>query len=166
MVHEDRKAAQPLYGCHPAITHRDAAHGHRNQRARSEPSPQKKQGAAMTRVVLFEHQGVRTAVPASQVLRLSAEGHDAQDALTVALWPGACKSKGRLLVFRGADFDLALWGECVNIHELEQESLRALPRVLRELLCDMPYVVGAAWIKDNMFWLVDLSRFSARLSHE
>lgn len=116
----------------------------------------------MTSVVLFRHQGVHAAAPASQVVRLDAQQHAHEIAPAILLWPGEPEKRERLLVFRGAHASFALWCEAVNLHELDESNLRSLPVLLREILCDMPHVVGAAWVRESMFWLVDLSRFSGR----
>ena len=65
---------------------------------------------------------------------------------------------GRLLLFRCAECTRSLWCSHVNLHELDEAQLRPLPLLLREILRDMPHVVGAAWVDETMYWLVDLSR--------
>ena len=116
----------------------------------------------MTRVVLFQHHGMHGAVPAAQIVRLGTEKDADPVALATRLWPGEPPEDGQLLLFRCAECTRSLWCRHVNLHELDEAPTRPLPGLLREILHDMPHVVGAAWIDETMYWLVDLSRLVAR----
>lgn len=111
----------------------------------------------MTKVVTFEHRGIRCAIPARQALDLTALANG--EAL-VHLWSGPdCVISRAMRVVTRSGIRQLLCGD-VRIEELDTEGALALSHVLRAATDDLPHVVGLANIGSHPVWLVDLSRFA------
>jgi hypothetical protein len=113
----------------------------------------------MTKVITFEHRGVRAAIPAAQVRDVSARSQTSHGEET--LWVGRRETGDRFLRVTAHDGDT--WLRCVSVElvELSQQALLPLSAVLRDAL-KLPHVVGVAEISGESTWLVDMNRFKPR----
>jgi hypothetical protein len=111
----------------------------------------------MTNVLIFQHRGLTTALPAGQVVTVASDGP--RDAQAVHLWPGTADDDRFALRVRAALGEVAISCHTARLEKVPYASLLTLTPLLRESLHDMPYVVGAAWLERTQLWLVDMSRF-------
>jgi hypothetical protein len=115
----------------------------------------------MTTVLIFEHRGLGTAMPAGQAV--SASPHDQSGLELVNLWPGP-EDDGRdqdrhALLVRSAIGPVAISCSAPRLTRVAHADLRTLTPLLRQTLSDMPYIVGATWVDEMPLWLLDMSRF-------
>ncbi|UJR82634.1 hypothetical protein [Sandaracinus amylolyticus] len=115
----------------------------------------------MSRVVLLSHDGVRCALPASQVVR--AVGSGGEDERPVALFrrePDASVRDARSLLVRTGAGERRVDCADARFDWLSEERLFALPELLRDAMA-LPHVVGVAEMDGvGLVWLVDLDLFS------
>lgn len=113
----------------------------------------------MTRVLLLSHEGVRCALPASQVM---SAGSDA-DAPEIRLFSAAGEDDRS--VRRSILVSTPSGPRRVGCAEARVASLGArlhvLPELLRQCL-HLPHVVGVAEGDDGLRWLVDLEAWEDR----
>lgn len=116
----------------------------------------------MSRVVLLAHDGVRCAVPASQVVR--AAGSGTSDERPVALFrrePDAAVHDARSIWVRTGAGERRVDCADARFDWLAEERLHALPELLRDAMA-LPHVVGVAETDEaGLVWLVDLELFGA-----
>jgi hypothetical protein len=111
----------------------------------------------MTNVLIFQHRGLTTALPAGQVVTIASEGQLGKD--VVHLWPGTAEDDRFALRVRSARGEVAVSCRTARLENVPYSSLLGLTPLLRASLHSMPYVVGAAWLSHTQLWLVDMSRF-------
>ena len=111
----------------------------------------------MTNVLIFQHRGLRTALPAGQVVTVASESQLGGE--LVQLWPGTADDDRFALRVRSARGEVAISCRTARLENVPYSSLLGLSPLLRESLHSMPYVVGAAWLNETHLWLVDMSRY-------
>jgi hypothetical protein len=111
----------------------------------------------MTTVLIFEHRGLGTAMPATQAVSASPQGQSGLD--LVQLWPGHGDDDHHALLVRSGIGPVAISCSSPRLARVPHAELRTLTPLLRQSLSDMPYIVGATWIDESALWLLDMSRF-------
>jgi hypothetical protein len=111
----------------------------------------------MTTVLIFEHRGLGTAMPAGQAVSASPQGQSGLD--LVQLWPGQEADERHALLVRSAIGPVAISCSSPRLARVPHSELRTLTPLLRQSLSDMPYIVGATWVDETPLWLLDMSRF-------
>jgi hypothetical protein len=111
----------------------------------------------MTTVLIFEHRGHGTAMPAGQAVSASPQGQSGHD--LVQLWPGHRDDDAHALLVRSAIGPVAISCTAPRLMRVPHAELRTLSPLLRRTLGDMPYIVGATWVDDTPLWLLDMTRF-------
>jgi hypothetical protein len=111
----------------------------------------------MTNVLIFQHRGLTTALPAGQVVSVASENQ--RGAEVVHLWPGTSDDDRLALRVRSAQGEVAISCGTARLERVPYTSLLGLSPLLRASLHSMPYVVGATWLHDTHLWLVDMSRY-------
>jgi hypothetical protein len=111
----------------------------------------------MTTVLIFEHRGVGSAMPAEQAM--SALGRSAEEHELVQLWAGHPADETCTLLVRSGIGPVGFACSTPRLVRVPRAELRALSPLLRQSLADMPYIVGAAWLDETPLWLLDMSRF-------
>jgi hypothetical protein len=111
----------------------------------------------MTTVLIFEHRGVATAMPAEQAVSATPQSDTALE--LVQLWEGSSRDERCALLVRSGIGPVAIACSSPRMLRVPHAELRPLTPLLRESLDDMPYIVGAAWVEQSPVWLLDMSRF-------
>ncbi len=117
----------------------------------------------MTKVITFEHRGVRAAIPAEQALDIVHSS--APPERVEELWSGPDDGGDRWLRVRAAQGECWLSCHAIQLREVSGAALTPVSPLLSGVL-KLPYVVGLASIEDQPTWLVDMTRFGLRLSLE
>ncbi len=111
----------------------------------------------MTTVLIFEHRGLGTAMPAGQAVSASPQGESGLD--LVHLWPGQEAEERHALLVRSGIGPVAISCSAPRLVRVAHAELKSLSPLLRQSLNDMPYIVGATWLDQTPLWLLDMSRF-------
>lgn len=113
----------------------------------------------MTQVVLFTHDDVKCALPATQVVRAAPIG----DAPSIQLWKRTSGDavQGRALLVETRLGTRRIESSETRVAQLDEATIAALPELLTRSM-DLPHVVGIASAGDAVVWLVDLGRWEER----